>query len=102
MNKQDIVPQIELQDIGVTTVPGVYLINGLGYAVIEQIEYPHERTNLRLVVDVEVLQRQEMQLRNAKEEANHYLDQTIKLRGQLNHENGVNGIPRLGDPSDGK
>lgn len=106
-NAPDIIPTLELQKININTEPGVYRIEGFGFAVVEQIEYPHERTNLRLVIDVEILQRLEMQLQNAKKEADYYIDQTIKLRGQLNHENGNyevdhNGLPRFGNPSDGK
>lgn len=100
-NKQDIIPEIELQEINVKTEEGVYFVKGYGFAVVEQIYYPHEKTLIRLTLDVEILQRQEMQLINAKKEADHYIDQTIKLRGQRNHETNVYGIPQVGDSPDG-
>lgn len=104
---EDIVDYIDLQDIGVTTAPGVYFINDYGFAVVEQIEYPHERTNLRMVIDAELLQQQAQKLKNAEEEREHYLNQTIKLRKELQHENGnagisVNGLPRFGNPRNGE
>lgn len=104
---EDVVEYINLQDVGVNTVPGVYFINGYGFAVVEQIEYPHERTNLRMVIDAEQLQQQEQKLQNALEEREHYLNQTIKLRRELQHENdntnaSVNGLPRFGNPRNGE
>lgn len=101
-NKQDIIPTIELQDINIKTEPGVYHVKGYGFAIVEQIEYPHESTLLRLAVDVEVLQRQEMQLENAKKDVEYYTEQTIKLRGQRNHESGLYGLPGTRDSSEGK
>lgn len=102
---EDVVEYINLKDIGVKTVPGVYFIIGYGFAVVEQIEYPHERTNLRMVIDAEQLQQQEQKLQNALEEREHYLNQTIKLRRELQHENdnaSVNGLPRFGNPRNGE
>lgn len=100
-NNNQIVPEIKIDEIDEHTPSGLYNVEGFGFQFIEQLRYtvnnePVHRTNLRSVINVQVLKDLLHRVGVAEDERDYYMQRAVKLRGELNainHENGINGLP---------
>ena len=99
MNKENpIVQQITIEEIDEHTPSGLYVVEGFGYQFIEQLHYtvgnePVHRTNLRSVINVQVLKDLMQRDKTAESERDYYMNRAVELRSEINAGHDINGLP---------